>query len=277
MSTNSLRVVTPERHIMDDYEAGELATLFEDQQPEDLLEWAFERFGTERFALVSSFQIEAMVLIDMAWRVSENFRVVTIDTGRMPQETFDLMEKVRDHYQIPIEVIVPDSRQVHKLVNTHGANLFYKDVNLRLLCCHVRKVLPLLGVLDNLDAWATGLRRGQWATRGNIRKVDLDHDHGGIVKLSPLADWDEQEVWDYIRDNNVPYHPLYDKGYTSIGCSPCTRPVPEGAEGRSGRWWWETGAPKECGMHCPIETGGFEHEVEALLGSEAETYANSAD
>ncbi len=256
--------------LMDDYEAGELSVFFEDKEPEDVLEWAFERFGPERFALVSSFQAEAVVLIDMAWRINDQVRVVTVDTGRLPQETYELIDRVRDEYGIPIEVVVPNSRMTQKMVSRNGVNLFYKSVEMRLLCCHVRKVLPLTGILEELDGWATGLRRGQWATRGNIRKVDIDHDHGGLVKVSPLADWSDDAVWEYIRDNDVPYHALYDKGFTSIGCAPCTRPVEPGQDARSGRWWWENGAPKECGMHCPIETGGFEHEVEAILGERAE-------
>jgi phosphoadenosine phosphosulfate reductase len=121
-------------------------------------------------------------------------------------------------------------------------------------------------VLRGLDAWITGLRRDQWATRSNIRKIELDHDHGGIVKVNPLADWTKEEVWDYIRDNEVPYNALYDKGFTSIGCAPCTRPIEPGESDRAGRWWWETDAPKECGIHCAIYTGGFEHELHALLG-----------
>lgn len=256
--------------MMDDYEAGELAVRFEDEEPEDVLEWAFDRFGEEKFALISSFQAEAMVLIDMAWRINDKVRVITVDTGRLPQETFDLIDKVRDEYGLAVEVVAPKSRMVEKMVNRHGPNLFYRDVDLRLLCCHIRKVLPLTSVLTDLDAWATGLRRGQWATRGNIRKIDIDHDHGGLVKINPLADWSEEAVWEYIKEHDVPYHALYDRGYTSIGCLPCSRPVEEGADSRSGRWWWETGAPKECGMHCPIETGGFEHEVEIILGDRAE-------
>jgi len=262
--------VADRRYVMDDYEAGELAVRFEDQEPEDLLEWAFDRFGTDRFAFISSFQAEAVVLIDMAWRVSEEFRVVTVDTGRLPQETYDLIDRIREEYQIDVEVVLPETEHVERLVNRHGMNPFYNSVDLRLLCCHVRKVLPLQGILQHLDAWATGLRRSQWATRGNLRKVDIDHDHGGLVKLSPLLDWEEEDLWDYIRANEVPYHALYDQGYTSIGCTPCTRPVREGEDSRSGRWWWETNAPKECGMNCPIETGGFEHEVEMLLGEGAE-------
>jgi phosphoadenylyl-sulfate reductase (thioredoxin) len=129
----------------------------------------------------------------------------------------------------------------------------------------VRKVLPLQRHLAGLDAWITGLRRDQWATRTNIRKVEIDHDHGAIVKLNPLAEWTEDEVWDYVREHDVPYNALYDRGYTSIGCTPCTRAVAPGEPARAGRWWWEENAPKECGIHCAIETGGFEHELRALL------------
>ena len=256
--------------VMDDYEAGELAARFETWEPEEILQWAFERFGAQRLAIVSSFQAESMVLLDMAWRIEPRVRVITVDTGRLPQATYEMVDRVRERYGLPVEVVMPDARLVARMVHRHGVNLFYRSVPLRLLCCHVRKVLPLQAVLQELDAWVTGLRRGQWATRANIRKVELDHDHGGVVKLNPLADWDHEDVWAYIRQNDVPYHPYYDRGYSSIGCEPCTRPVEPGADPRSGRWWWEVNAPKECGMHCAIETGGFEHEVEALLGHEAE-------
>ena len=139
----------------------------------------------------------------------------------------------------------------------------------RLPCCNVRKVQPLTRHLATLDAWITGLRRDQWATRTDIRKIELDHDHGGIVKLNPLAEWTEEEVWDYVRERDVPYHPLYDRGYTSIGCAPCTRALAPGEKARDGRWWWEVNAPKECGIHCAVETGGLEHELHAILGEEA--------
>lgn len=255
-----------ERVLLDDLEVGELSVEFEDKEPEDLLEWAFDKFGEERFALVSSFQAEATVLIDMAWHINKNVRVITIDTGRLPQEQYEIIEAVRKRYGINVEILSPDSTTVESMVRRHGPNLFYQSVKDRLLCCHVRKVLPLNRILQHLDAWCTGLRRDQWATRANLKKIELDHDHGGIVKLIPLADWTHDMVWEYIKQYDVPVHPLYGKGYSSISCAPCTRPVPEGADPRSGRWWWETDAPKECGMHCSIETGGFEHEVEAILG-----------
>jgi len=252
--------------MMDELEAGEAAVELDDKEPHEVLRWAIERFG-RRLAICSSFQAEGCALIDMAWRIDPSIRVFTIDTGRQPQETYDLIDQVRERYGIQTEVFMPDTSTVQQMVTRHGQNLFYRDVNLRLLCCQVRKVLPLRRALVNFDAWVTGLRRDQWATRSNIRKVEIDHDHGAIVKLAPLADWDEADVWDYIRANDVPYNKLYDQGYKSIGCAPCTRPIEANADPRSGRWWWETGAPKECGMHCAIETGGFEHELAALLGN----------
>lgn len=254
-----------ERIILDELEAGELAIEFDHREPQEVIRWAVERFGN-RLAICTSFQADGAVIIDMAWRIDPNVRVFTIDTGRLPQETYEMIDRVRAKYGIALEVHVPETRQVEAMVRRHGANLFYRDVPLRLLCCQVRKVLPLRRVLSQLDAWITGLRRDQWATRSNIRKIELDHDHGGIVKINPLADWTEEEVWEYIRTFDVPYHPLYDRGYTSIGCAPCTRPIQPGEDPRAGRWWWERGAPKECGMHCAIETGGFEHELEAILG-----------
>ncbi len=213
------------------------------------------------------------MLLHMAWSVRPDVRVFTVDTGRLPQETHDAIEAVRSRYGIEVEVVVPEARGVEALVRRHGPNPFRTSVELRLTCCAIRKVHPLLRVLDGLDAWITGLRREQWASRANIRKLELDHDHGGIVKLNPLADWSPEEVWAYVRTHDVPYHPLYDQGYTSIGCAPCTRPTRPGEDARAGRWWWETNAPKECGMHCPIETGGFEHELEALLGDSASELA----
>jgi phosphoadenosine phosphosulfate reductase len=255
-----------ERVLLDDLEAGELAVEYETQEPEDVLEWAFERFGPQRLGLVTSFQADGMVLLDMAHRLNPRVRVITVDTGRLPPEQYDMIEEVRRRYGIRVEVFFPEAAAVEAMVTRNGVNLFYESVKNRLLCCQVRKVLPLNRVLKGLDAWITGLRRDQWATRANLKKIELDHDHGGIVKLAPLVDWTHDDVWDYIRENDLPVHPLYARGYTSIGCGPCTRPVAEGADPRSGRWWWETDAPKECGMHCSIETGGFEHELEAILG-----------
>jgi thioredoxin-dependent adenylylsulfate APS reductase len=253
-----------ERLVIDDLEAGELAVEFDDQPPQAVIEWALERFYPH-IAICTSFQAEGMAILDMAWQINPKVRVFTLDTGRLHQETYDLIDTVRKRYGLTVEVIFPDAHEVEAITRKHGVNLFYRDVKLRLLCCEVRKVNPLRKVLNTLDGWITGLRREQWASRSNIRKIELDHDHGGIVKVNPLADWTYEEVWDYIRDNDVPYHKLYDQGYTSIGCAPCTRATRPGEDPRAGRWWWEKNAPKDCGIHCPIETGGFEHELEVLL------------
>lgn len=253
------------RITFDEYEAGELAVQYDDQEPQEVIRWALETFGP-RVAICTSFQMDGMAILDMAWRIDPRVRVFTIDTGRLPAETYEMIDRVRDHYGIAIEVYTPNPALLEPMVRQHGVNLFYKSVKHRLTCCEVRKVEPLRRVLAGLDAWITGLRRDQWATRSNIRKIELDHDHGGIVKVNPLADWMEDEVLAYLEEHGVPLHPLYAQGYRSIGCAPCTRPVREGEDARSGRWWWEKNAPKECGMHCAIETGGFEHEAEAILG-----------
>ena len=267
---NRRPALTSPRIVLDEYEAGELAVEYDDQDPQTVIRWAIERFGSG-LAVCTSFQADGMAILDMAWRIDPAIRVFTIDTGRLPPETYELMERVRAQYGIQIEVYYPGNRAIEKLVTENGVNLFYQSVRHRLLCCEARKVEPLRRVLDGLDGWITGLRRDQWATRSNIRKIELDHDHGGIVKVNPLADWMEEEVWDYIRANDVPYHALYDQGYKSIGCAPCTRALRPGEDGRAGRWWWEKNAPKECGMHCAIETGGFEHEAEAILGNHPAT------
>ena len=255
-----------QRLILDDWEAGELAVEYDDQEPEEVIRWALETVAPKHIAVCTSFQIDGMAILDMAWRINPDVRVFTVDTGRLPQETYTLMDQVRERYGITIEIYSPETKEVEALVLQHGVNPFLKSVPLRLTCCDVRKVRPLVRVLHGLDAWITGLRRDQWASRSNIRKIELDHDHGGIIKVNPLADWTEEEVWDYVRANDVPYHPLYDQGYTSIGCAPCTRATLPGEDTRAGRWWWETNGPKECGMHCAVETGGFEHELEVLVG-----------
>jgi phosphoadenosine phosphosulfate reductase len=255
-----------ERIIFDDLEIGEIALELDDQEPEDVIAWGLETFG-ERVAIVTSLQADGMVVLDMAYRMKPDVRVVTVDTGRLPQITHTFLDEVRAHYpQAQWEVLSPDRREVETMVRRNGGDLFRETVPLRLLCCQIRKVRPLLRALEGLDAWFTGLRRDQWASRAAIRKVELDHDHDGIVKLNALADWSKEETWDYLEQYGVPIHPLYTQGYTSIGCEPCTRPIQAGEDDRAGRWWWEVNAPKECGMHCPIETGGFEHEVHAILG-----------
>ena len=191
---------------IDDLEAGELSIEFEGQEPQDLLEWALDRFAP-RIAVSTAFQADGVALIDMVYELDPAIEIFSVDTGRLPGETFELIERLRDRYPgLNLQLVAPDARQLQAMVARHGPNLFYRQVEKRLLCCNVRKVQPLTAHLAGLDAWITGLRRDQWATRTDIRKVEIDHDHGAIVKLNPLAEWTEEEVWDYIRERDVPYH-----------------------------------------------------------------------
>lgn len=215
--------------------------------PESVLRWAFESFP--RVVIVASFQAESSVLIDMAARIRSGITVLTLDTGRLPQETHDMIDRVRDRYAIEVQVVAPDPDEVRQMVALHGTNLFYQSAELRRLCCGVRKSRPLERALAGFDAWVTGLRRTQIPTRAQTPIVAQDVEHGGVAKIAPLVSWSTAQVWDYIRDRNVPYHPLYDAGFTSIGCAPCTRATSPGEDARAGRWWWEQGEVKECGLH----------------------------
>jgi thioredoxin-dependent adenylylsulfate APS reductase len=231
-----------------------LAASFEDRSPQDLLRWAIGCYGRE-LAIATSFQAEGMVLLDMAWRIDPRIRVITVDSGRLHQETYDLIDQVRERYQIPIEVYSPEAAELERFVGKHGLNPFYRSLELRVRCCEIRKVSPLTRALAGFDAWVSGQRREQATTRRGIRVVERDRAHGrkGIVKLNPLASWSEAQVWDYLRAHDVPYNALYDQGFTSIGCAPCTRPVRPGDDPRAGRWWWEGETTKECGIHCRID------------------------
>ncbi|MEM2923246.1 MAG: phosphoadenylyl-sulfate reductase [Candidatus Nitrosocaldus sp.] len=232
-----------------------IAKEFESKSAEELLRWAIDKFHP-RIALASSFGAEDVVLIDMLARIRKDARIFTLDTGRLNQETYDVMDAIRDRYNVSIEVYFPDAREVEDMVRKHGLNLFYHSVELRKLCCEVRKVKPLNRALNGLDAWITGLRREQADTRANIAKVEVDTQHNGILKINPLADWTWNMVWEYIRKNNVPYNKLHDKGYPSIGCEPCTRAIQPGEPFRAGRWWWEQDSYKECGLHLnPLKKG----------------------
>jgi phosphoadenosine phosphosulfate reductase len=215
---------------------------------EEVLRQAVEMFYPD-LKLACSFSAEDIVVLDMLARIVEVPRVFMLDTGRLPQETYDLVDRVRTRYGIEIEVYFPDSEAVEGMMREHGANLFYKSVELRKLCCHVRKVAPLDRALADVKAWITGLRREQSPTRARIQPLETDDSHGGIMKISPLVDWAYDDVWRYIREHHLPYNGLYDRGYKSIGCAPCTRPVCPDEPERAGRWWWESPDTKECGLH----------------------------
>lgn len=241
---------------------------FEADAPEAVISWAMQQWGS-RLGFCTSFQAEGMVLIDMASKMDADIRVFTIDTGRLHQETYAFMDQVRKRYGIDIQVYFPDLLQVESMVSVNGPNLFYESVASRTNCCQVRKVEPLRRALEGLDAWVVGLRRDQSGTRRGIRKVEKDHDHGGIAKISPLADWTLDEVWSYTKTHNVPQHPLYAQGYASIGCAPCTRAIQPGEDTRAGRWWWEANTHKECGLHYAPETGSYERELDMFVEKRA--------
>jgi thioredoxin-dependent adenylylsulfate APS reductase len=239
----------------------EAADRFEHASAQELLEWALDRFHP-RMAVSAAGGVDGMAIIDMAWRIDPTVRVFTLDTGRLPPETYALFEEIREKYGIKVEFEFPERTAVEAMVLERGPNLMYRSVENRLRCCEIRKVEPLKRKLATLDAWVSGLRRDQWKTRTSIAKVELDRDHGGIVKLNPLADWSQDEVWDYVRSNEVPYHELFDHGYSSIGCIPCTRPVQPGEDERAGRWWWEQDTDKECGIHCSVGLLGSKSDAE---------------
>lgn len=201
-----------------------------------------------RIALSSSMGAEDQVITDMIVSIDPNTQIFTLDTGRIFPETYDLIDKTNKKYGISIDVMFPDYKAVQKMVREKGINLFYDSVENRKLCCHIRKIEPLKRAFNDLDVWICGLRREQSVTRYNTQMVEWD-DANGLIKLNPLIEWTEKEVWNYIKANDVPYNELHDKGFPSIGCQPCTRAVNPGEDVRAGRWWWEEPEHKECGLH----------------------------
>ena len=216
--------------------------------PQEILRWADDRFGVQ-LSLSSSFGAEDVVLIDMLSKITENPRVFVLDTGRLHQETYDVIEKARVKYGINFEFYFPKADEIERIQRAKGPNSFYDSIDNRKECCLVRKVEPLNRALSSVDAWITGLRRSQSITRTDLQPIEIDEAHGGILKINPLITWSEEQVWDYIRSNEVPYNALHDKGFPSIGCASCTRAIQPGEDLRAGRWWWESPEHKECGLH----------------------------
>jgi phosphoadenosine phosphosulfate reductase len=226
-----------------------IAKEMESKSAMEVLKWAIDAYAP-KIALASSFGAEDVVIIHMMVKINkEKTRVFTLDTGRLNQETYDVMDAIRKKYDIQIEVYFPEQRETEEMVKIKGLNLMYESVENRKLCCEIRKVHPLNRALSKLDGWITGLRREQAITRANIDKLEIDSSHGSIAKINPLADWTNEMIWDYIHENNVPYNKLHDIGYPSIGCEPCTRAIHSGEDPRAGRWWWENATQKECGLH----------------------------
>jgi len=218
--------------------------------PAEIVSQALEEYAPE--IAISFSGAEDVALIDMASRLGHSFRVITLDTGRLHAETYAFIERVREHYSLEIELFFPQAEAVQELVQSKGLFSFYEDGHQE--CCAIRKVEPLRRALEGVRAYITGQRQDQSpATRGQVPIVQLDEvfapPDGQLVKFNPLSEWTSAQVWQYIREHEVPYNALHDRGFRSIGCEPCTRPTNPGEHEREGRWWWEEATKRECGIH----------------------------
>ena len=216
--------------------------------PQEVLKWSLDNLHP-KIAMASSFGAEDVVVIDMMMKINPKSRIFTLDTGRLNQETYDVMDEIRKKYNMNIEVMFPDQNETEQMVRVNGMNLFYDSIGNRKLCCGIRKVHPLNRMLATLDGWITGLRADQTEVRLKSNRIEIDEQHNGIIKINPIIEWTWEQTWDYIKKNNIPYNKLHDKGFPSIGCEPCTRAIKPGEPLRAGRWWWESDSQKECGLH----------------------------
>ncbi len=196
----------------------------------------------------SSFGAEDQVLTDLILKQNNNVKIFTLDTGRLPYETYDVMDRTNLKYGIKVDVYFPEASHIESLYKEQGINGFYESVVNRKACCYARKIAPLKRALKDIDVWITGLRQSQSVTREALSLVEFDESNA-LIKLNPLISWSEKDIWDYIKEHNIPYNKLHDEDYPSIGCAPCTRAVKTGEDVRSGRWWWEEPEHKECGLH----------------------------
>lgn len=212
-----------------------------------VLTWAAEEFKS-KIKFASSLGLEDQVITDMIAKSAPEIPVFTLDTGRLFQETYDLIQETEGKYNIKVSVFFPDANDVENMVAAHGVNLFYKSIELRKKCCHTRKVEPLNRAFSGLDSWVCGLRKEQAVSRTDVEKVQWDAANN-LVKVNPLCDWSEDDLWQYIKAHGVPYNTLHDQDFPSIGCASCTRAVKDGEDIRAGRWWWERPEQKECGLH----------------------------
>jgi phosphoadenosine phosphosulfate reductase len=214
---------------------------------EELLEF-FLREYKGKIALSSSLGTEDQVLTHLVTKIEKSTKIFTLDTGRLFPETYELIHRTNSKYGIKLAIYFPDSTQVEKMVGEKGINLFFESVENRKLCCQIRKLGPLKRAFEGLEVWICGLRRDQSVTRQNMERIEWDESNG-LIKLNPLIDWSEKDVLEFIKSNGIPYNPLHDKGFPSIGCQPCTRAILPDEDIRAGRWWWENPDTKECGLH----------------------------
>ena len=213
----------------------------------EILRAAVRDYG--RVVYSSSLGVESIVLTDLIWEHTPQVDIFTVDTGRLPEQTLELLERLELRYKRRIRVVYPEAPAVQNYVTDNGINGFYHGLAQRQACCAIRKIEPFRRAVLGYNAWVTGVRHEQSVTRAQAVPVEVDAANGGIAKVSPLLEWTHDDVWNYIRAKKLPYNPLHDKGYPSIGCAPCTRAVEPGADSRSGRWWWENADSKECGLH----------------------------
>jgi len=231
------------------FDIDKLAAEYINKTPSEILALAIELFDD---ISISFSGAEDVILIDMAVKIKPDVKVFSLDTGRLHPETYKYMEQVREHYNIKIDLMSPDQKQLEKFVREKGLYSFYQDGHQE--CCGIRKVMPLRRILSTLDAWVTGQRQDQSpATRQEIPVIQKDNafstDERTLIKFNPLSLWSSKQVWQYIRDNDVPFNELHSKGFASIGCEPCTRAILPNQHEREGRWWWEEATKKECGLH----------------------------
>lgn len=216
--------------------------------PQDILKRGVES-AQGKVALACSFSVEDVMIIDMAKELGLPIGVFALDTGRLNEETYEVADAVTERYRIKIDWYFPQHGEVEKLEHDKGLFSFRESLENRHECCHIRKVEPLGRALKGLGGWVTGLRREQSVTRTGLAPIELDEVNGGILKINPLLEWTEEQVWEYAKTNRIPTNRLHKQGYPSIGCAPCTRPVAPGEHPRAGRWWWENPEHKECGLH----------------------------
>lgn len=228
-------------------EIDSLNIKYAEASAQELLQSFMSQYGA-RLALSSSLSIEDQTLTDMMLRIDPQANIFTLDTGRLFPETYELIDRTNEHYKVKLKVYCPQTEALQQFVATEGINPFYESIEKRHACCEVRKLEPLRRAFRDLDVWVCGLRSAQSVTRSDMRLIEWDERHG-LLKINPLIHWTEQQVWDYIKENRVPYNRLHDKGFPSIGCEPCTRAVRRIDDVRAGRWWWESPDHRECGLH----------------------------
>ena len=224
-----------------------LNQLLAGKSAEEVIKWFLQDFDG-KVAFSTSLGAEDQIITQMIASIDTSAHIFTLDTGRLFPESYDLIDLTTKKYGINIRIMFPDATRVEEMVNSHGINLFYDSIESRKLCCHIRKIEPLKRAFQGLDAWICGLRREQSVTRKDMQMVEWDEGNK-LIKINPLIDWTEEQIWAFIKQHHIPYNKLHDKGFPSIGCQPCTRAITAGEDVRAGRWWWENPETKECGLH----------------------------